>query len=338
MPESLDIEYLKPFIGSSIEAAARFRRVLIVMVTASVLGFGAFWNSTSLGWFSSRVELSRKAEKYLTLRDMSSKLALLEPPEDSNESDEERRLRLKKVKDEKPIIFRDANRLLRMEAPTHAWVSNLNELENELNSKEYDQAKEWINLRGFYNTNAAMQYAQKLDDARTLNVLLVHTPFFGTVFDVNALGVLGGFTFMVILILFRFTLWREYNNLRLTFLEARREHLSYCYKSLAMQQVLTVPPTLSSDSPVPQPSGKLVRVLYLPPLIVQTLIVFNDLRTIRVGWIITPVGTCVSVIFGFGFLLVIAFFTAKCWQLSNRIDFEWETWEPLAKRASSALL
>lgn len=70
----------------------------------------------------------------------------------------------------------------------------------------------------------------------------IRVPFFGFGFDVNDLGLLGGFGFLVILVCYRFCLSREVDNLRLSFDEAHRlDKLREFYNLLAMRQVFTVP-------------------------------------------------------------------------------------------------
>lgn len=74
------------------------------------------------------------------------------------------------------------------------------------------------------------------------NVQYIKIPFFGIAIDVNDLGVVGGFSLVIILLLFRFSLSREIKNLNISFKESFM-HGKLCefYHSLAMRQVLTVP-------------------------------------------------------------------------------------------------
>ena len=74
MPRPSNIDYLHPFIGATITAAARFRRVLIVIIVASTLAFGAFWNARSGSWFDSRIKVAHDAEVYFTLKEYEEKL------------------------------------------------------------------------------------------------------------------------------------------------------------------------------------------------------------------------------------------------------------------------
>lgn len=333
MPEPLDVDYLKPFIDSTVDAAARFRRVLIVMITASVLAFGAYWNSRDKGWFNSRIVAARKGEAYLALREEQSKLAQAEfeldeisakrPPDAAGEK------ALNKEECQKSELMegllKGVDKILHDRFNKSGYVADSEHLGKELDGDDYKNVRDWIHERMMHDRDQAAQYAQKLEEARTGNILLVRIPFFGLVFDVNDLGLWGGSTFVIILIIFRFTLWREYNNLRLTFEEARPEHLDFCYKSLAMQQVLTVPPILLKSQPSQKPWGKVVRALYLPPLFVELAILRHDYSTKAIGDISNPSNTTISIIGTIILSAVIALLTYKCFRLSVAIDRVWDS-------------
>lgn len=346
MPDSPDVAYLKPFIESTNEAAARFRRVLFVMVTASILGFGAVWNSMPFGWLTSRLAATRSAEKYLTLQELRSEWVRLESPR-SDEKAKTGNSDVESIAQKRELIIEKVNHTLRVDGEEHGWITDLKELNRKLNSPSFDQARKWTSGRNFHDSGQAIRYAQSLDDMRNANVLLVRIPFFGIGFDVNDLGLLGGITFSVLLILFRFTLWREYNNLRLTFHLAKPEDLRYCYMCLAMQQVLTVPPIaetndswessppISSESQPPKkPSGKTVRPLYFTPLIVQSIIIISNAYTIQRGLVLNFWMTIFSLGFSVLLFLFILRWTYKCLRLSISIDEEWEKRAPEAIGAS----
>lgn len=71
---------------------------------------------------------------------------------------------------------------------------------------------------------------------------IVRVPVFGFAIDANDLGMLGGVGFVVILVVFRFCVSREIDNIVLSFRAAKRlGMLSQFYHLLAMRQVFTVP-------------------------------------------------------------------------------------------------
>lgn len=334
MDDSSDVAYLKPYIQSSIDAASRFRRVLIVMVTVSILAFGAAWNSRRNSWFNLRLVLTLKAEQYLTLKDKSFRLAQIERTAAPASSGTAATPDTKKLQEEKESLLREANNIVRSYDPQHTWLNSSVDIDSESLGPAFNDARKWVAGRGFYETAQARQYAQALDQARITNIVLLRTPLVGTIFDVDDLGLVGGFALMTLLLMFRFTLWREYNNLWVTFRQARTEHLEYCYRSLAMQQVLTVPPALAGSRPPQKPLGKVVRLLYFLPLFVQVVILLNDLGTIDLGIALNPWATGLSLSLGALWLIFTCFLTMYCFQLSISIDKEWQKWASKARRPS----
>lgn len=325
-PKPIEIGYLEPFIEATITAATRFRQVLIVLITASVLAFGAFWNARQGSWLNSRVEMARKGKKYLAAKDT---LELIE-------ADLEK-LKLEKLKEETSPVPKEK------EAERKAFDERLKALEERRGKLEHQRAqvqkdigatnsdvKRWTDeLYKFNNEGQIIPFIERLEAARVESVILLRIPFFGVVLDINDLGLIGGFTFVVILMWFRFSLWREYYNLRATFKEAKSEHLTFCYKSLAMRQVLTVPPTLSRRQPPQKPSGKIVRSLYFLPVLVQSTLFIFDLRTREFGMVISKSNTRISILMCAFFLILTSLLTYWCLRLSMKIDKKWDN---VAKR------
>ena len=109
-------------------------------------------------------------------------------------------------------------------------------------SLKFDRAKAFAQLRGFNTIEEARRTLEELRRLQLEYVPFLKIPFFGVIVDVNDIGVLGGFTFAVLLMLFRFSLARELENLTLLFKEAeKRGKLINTYKLLSMMQVLSVP-------------------------------------------------------------------------------------------------
>jgi hypothetical protein len=105
------------------------------------------------------------------------------------------------------------------------------------------------------------------------NAFTIRVPFFGVSFDVNDLGIFGGFSLMTILLLLRYALSREVENVRLGFDEAEKlgQRLDF-YKLLAMRQVFTVPPA---------PGVRIGRLTTLAP---KAVCVLPLLACVAVGW------------------------------------------------------
>lgn len=376
MHEPAEVEYLRPYIQSTIDAAARFRRVLIVMVTASILAFGAFWNSLDWTWFNARIAAARRAEAYVSLEEINRQLLKKEREldnivererqnvekerqsggkknkqerEDQRRREDQQRLEDQRLENQRNGLIEDRDELLGMGTAIlkdslggHIDLANRRQLQQELESKAHEPDRDWLSRRMMHDKAQVTQYAQKLEEMRTGNILLIHIPLAGGVFDVNTLGLWAGLTFAIILLVFRFSLWREYNNLKLTFNTAKPEHLEFCYLSLAMQQVLTVPPVLAKrksadrekvdqgdaktfQSRIPsKPWGRATQLLYFPPVVIQLLIILNDIKTEPIGDIFSPNLAATSIWLSSALLGFMVFLTANCLRLSRAIDHEWK--------------
>jgi len=169
------------------------------------------------------------------------------------------------------------------------------------------------------------------------NTFTIHVPFFGISFDVNDLGLLSGVAFLILLLLFRFCLARELDNLRVGFQKADREgRLDTFYLLLAMRQVLSMPRT---DWPIGRRAsgnrkkpGLIVRVvpksLAWLPVIVLAVVIAHDLLTFPYGNAVSTNHTLVL------YIVSIALFTLSCtvtWSaiaVWREIDDCWERcWE-----------
>ncbi len=177
------------------------------------------------------------------------------------------------------------------------------------------------------------RYINFLERTRTERIVNVSVPFFGIVFDINDLGMFAGITFFIVLLLFRFSLFRELRNVRLVFKQARSVvQLELCYNRLAMQQVLTNPPPLDMVSPGEKDWRKglklrglfwenVSKLLYVLPLIAHALIFYNDWDTYEVKDVYPSIG--VSLWVSGVFLGINTLLTAVCLSLGFKIDRTW---------------
>jgi hypothetical protein len=159
------------------------------------------------------------------------------------------------------------------------------------------------------------------------NTFTIRVPFFGIAFDINYLGLLGGLGFVIILVLFRFTITRELDNLKLSFEEAQaRTQLWQFYHLLAMRQVLTTPPMKQKKrSKFMQFIPKMICFL---PLIVHAIVTANDFSTSRIIGEKISEALTKGILYEDSFFLVsIIILTIACYRRWKRIDVVWnEYW------------
>jgi len=303
------IDYIKQYIDASAKSADRVRFVLLVMVTASILALVAVWNSRINGWPTSRLVVASNAQKFYG-----------EDGQPIRGGEEEIRQKVW------PKFF-DEERYGRQQTPKR-MAEYLRDREDA-----YKRAKAFVEASRFADLQHLKHHVDLLERARIERVLYITVPFFGFVMDINDLGTFAGITFIIILLLFRFSLLRELRNLRLAFMQAKTpEHLRLCYDMLAMQQVLTTPPEIEPGRPgwLPPSFGRwrevwwntVSRGLYLIPFVVHLRIFYHDFITYRLVEPAFP-GT-VRGLWITGTLLVLnALLTGLCLYLGWKVDKSW---------------
>ncbi len=180
-----------------------------------------------------------------------------------------------------------------------------------------------------YDANYMEKYRifyEALTKSYVENGLSVKVPLFGFSIDVNDLGLLGGMAFVVILVMYRFSLSREIENLRIAMDKAGKfGQLCEFYEVLAMRQVFTVPPsrTLKKPSKVLTWTPKLICFL---PLMVHVAVSIHDFDTFWVGRAIAETHNLINQgleTFLFVFILI---FTIMAAIRLRRIDAIWKDW------------
>lgn len=259
---------VEKYVEACALASSRARFVLIVIITASVLAFGAFWNSREGSWIDSRLRVARAAVKWWEFKPEVRQA--LEP-------------------DQKEL---------------------------------FDLAQKFVAVRKIESQEDVKNLLEQLQDLETGSVITIRVPFFGVLFDVNDLGLVAGFGFVVLLMWFRFSVARELSNLMLAFEEAKsREHLQFGYDLLAMRQVLTVPPM--RNQPRSKFWGIIPYVLYILPVVVQVTILLNDIRSRPYGESLSPSNTDLLFWTSGVFLALSIILTVLCFWTSVKIDEKW---------------
>ena len=250
-----DVEItIKDYVEASSEAAKRTRRIIVVLMIASVLMFSGLLSSLGSNW---------KFQRLRALEDVNGeyvKRRLGPPPQDS-----------------------DSHSL---------YVARYNQL--------YSAA-----LKDF------------VENAYTIRV-----PFFGIAIDINDLGPIGGVALVIIMVLFRTSITRELDNLRLSFKEAEADNqLNTLYYLLAMRQVLTFPNIDGKER------SKFIetapKMLILTPLLIYSLIVMSDLRTLNIIGYIPPIQMSFLIILELFLLIVVIVITKQSLIKLKQIDELW---------------
>jgi hypothetical protein len=167
------------------------------------------------------------------------------------------------------------------------------------------RARECINHYKIDSSQEAKQMHEDLRHFLIENVLTIHAPFFGLTIDVNDLGILGGFTFVVLLLWYQFARWQEWRNLKRVFASVPDAHRRDAYLALSMCQVLTVPPELdakSGDKASWQATlSSVVVLLILLPFCVEVVVLGQNLVTMKFGSILSNKNAWIVLIASFVF-------------------------------------
>jgi hypothetical protein len=163
------------------------------------------------------------------------------------------------------------------------------------------------------------------------NSYVIRVPFFGFRVDANDLGLIGGIGFVVLLIILRFNISREVDNLRMAFAEAKRlNQLSEFYVLLAMRQVFTVPAT---DAINRGPFMVWVPKLFcFAPLAVHISVTIHDFVTVGIGHALSDTHTAILFASEFVLAVAIAILTRMVVKRMLRVDSIWDEYWPAVQR------
>jgi hypothetical protein len=257
---------VQDYLDATSDASNRTRSVIITMVVASVLIFGALINSFQHQWMLERLKALDSPQSPYTQKKIGP--------------------------------YPEVGRFPTRQA-YEAAVTNYNE-----------------RYHSFYDA-VARSYVE--------NALSTKVPLFGFSIDANDLGILGGIAFVVILIMYRFCLTREVENIRIAHEEAKRfDQLWEFYTVLSMRQVFTIPPsrTIKRDRLLRWTPKTICTI----PLIIHSVVTGHDLYTNNIGKLINGFHNLflfTSEFITFGFLVTL---TIMAVTRLRRIDREWDAW------------
>lgn len=353
MKELNEFLEIKAMADAVAESSKRSRFVIIVLVFASVLSLIGSWNSWQLSWTNCRLRMAKYALRHkaweltgidsLSLDSLSQVIALQEMGYLATESPDH-----KWALENLDSLIIKGSRTATVKGMKDSLKSIFQEKEDSLRYAVYI-----CENRGFYSDTDLVQYIRDLDRVRTEGILHVHVPILGVMFDVNDLSVLGGLSFLLVLLWLRFSLRQELRNLRLFFEEAKdKDKFKAYYHYLATRQVLTIPWTLIEP---PHPSSKglsrylemvllfLPRIFYespnrtsrkfwcfvekglfFSPFIVQVIVLMNDRRTRMIGIMVGKELADRNLWIGRSLLVLIFILTVRCVVLSCQLTKEWD--------------
>ncbi len=169
------------------------------------------------------------------------------------------------------------------------WYKNIvnDKAPNNLSTKEtilFQECKDYYNSK-HYTKAILIAELGGLNEAKLNNTIFIKIPIFNVTFDVNDLGLIGGFGITIIYFLLLYSLINRYNQLDNVFhlikkLGNKIEKES-AYYMLSMDQILTLP----RKGIIHYKVIRLIpRFLYFIPILVLLAIFINDIITFDIGY------------------------------------------------------
>jgi hypothetical protein len=287
------VELLGQYVDAAASSASRARAILIVMITAGVLTFVAYWNTRPDAWLTGRIN---KANAALRLFDPNTKGRLSENAAKQKfaETEEELHQSAKKFIEDRNITDRDLlvdfierlrglqlEQVTTLHVPFFGVTFDVNDLgifagltfSVILLWFRFSLVRELINLRETFIEAKELgdEYRHHCYNLLAMRQVLTIPPMPNEVREPS--NVLGrGF-------------WRIFPE-----------------------------------------------VLFFLPFIVYTRLFFHDLQTIDLAATISQLGAAALIVLSFGFLIIILVFTLVCWRLSREISREWRKESALLAR------
>lgn len=244
------------------------------------------------------------------------------------------------------------------------WLTELKEGAEPEGLDGIDDGKERFKLAKILYERDSVLLDSKEAARRTLDPLLskgidgrqmIKIPVLDLSLDTRTLTWFGGATYVVLLLMFRFGLYREKENLTITFLEARsRGCLSQCYHLLRMRQVLFIPKSRwnkRSDGGEWQEQAErsgpardkgnwvwklLPLLLFLLPLIFQSLLAVFSLRDLMQSGETSRM-QALEVLYHSVFFFPVLLLTFSCFGESKQMDVLWNKQKRLIKDLDESL-
>jgi hypothetical protein len=226
---------IKDYLETASDASRRTRFITIIMLVASVLALVSILNSADFGWITLRLRALRHKTSPYTIR----KFPLL--CECDEQVQRERRELCESLENEegtKDLLWKIKTINKELEDLDNNWA--INQTERNSRKKELETEKRTLCNEEIQKLNSLYDTMQK---SASEVKYTVRVPFFGIAFDINDIGILGGFSLWVILVLLRISLRHQIISLRIGFKEAFAcDQEKDFYQILAARQVFVFPP------------------------------------------------------------------------------------------------
>jgi hypothetical protein len=285
-------------VAATEEASKRARWVYLIIQITCVVIFMALWHETPIAWSTSRLDTARLVSWYLDCKD--------------------------KKHDELGLKASDVFSAEQM----HDRCHDKNSL---YSNKDIEKAQKFLEASPLTPAEARTRL-RDLQRVLIERIENVSVPFLGITLDINDLSFLGGISFLFLLMWFRFSLWREQQNLEAVFERATKtSEISTVYELLAMSQVLTTPPRLDG-----QHVGfwaNLPDALVWTPVVVQFFVVLNDWLTFALGSVLSQTTTFIDLAIGTALWGIIVAVTIQCRTIEKAVDKHWANAFKLANTA-----
>lgn len=248
---------LKDYLESATDASRRTRFITIIMIVASVLVLVSVLNSSDEGWITLRNNaIRRNAARYTVrkfpllckcdaqVREQRKELcADIEKKEAEKEDDlfwtvNTTDAALRELEGKLTRLGEERGQLNKGQQGGGEISEQISKLENEVKAKRTEKEAACAAER-----DKLAMFAMSMHRTAAETKYTVRVPFFGVAFDINDVGILGGFGLWIILILLRLSLRSEIVSLRIGFKAAFASGLGQdFYDILAARQVFVFPP------------------------------------------------------------------------------------------------
>jgi hypothetical protein len=202
---------------------------------------------------------------------------------------------------------------------------------------------EFATIRNLENEEVIRLHLEQLEAAYVSRVVEPQIPALGLSFDLNDLGIFGGITLLLLLIMLTYSLDRQYENLFLSLWkvevlykrepkkrkpkkqepkEDRESKANLLYHALAMAQVFTQPPTLARWRPS-FVTRHVTKFLFFSPAGVHALVLWQNYATINYATSLKPKYPAFGMKIQITLLVLLLCFAIVCCVYSRACDERW---------------